>query len=113
VAPAETPARAATPGAATLSGAQRKQLRGLAHGLDPLVQLGRDGLDAGVLDEIDRALERHELVKVRFGSERDERAEAIATVADRLGCAVAGAVGRIAILYRQHPDPKRRRVRLD
>lgn len=95
-----------------LTGTQRKHLRGLAHGLDPVVHVGQKGLTAPVVDEIDRALEAHELIKVKLAGDRDERRAAAEAVAERTRSALAGTIGTMAILYRPHPEPEERRVRL-
>ncbi|MDY2900293.1 MAG: YhbY family RNA-binding protein, partial [Candidatus Aphodousia sp.] len=52
----------------------RLQLRAEAHGLDPVVLLGANGLTEAVIKEVDRALLAHELIKIRVpGDEREER----------------------------------------
>lgn len=87
-----------------LSSAERRRLRGAAHDLKPVVQLGKNGADDSALQEIDRALEHHELIKVRFVSGQEERREVARAVAARLGCAVVGTIGHVAILYRPTSD---------
>jgi RNA-binding protein len=93
-----------------LTGAQRKTLRRLAHPLRPVVQLGAGGLSDSVLSAIDRALEDHELIKLKLAGERDERGSLAVEVAARTRSALAGLVGRVAILYRPARDPERRRI---
>jgi RNA-binding protein len=93
-----------------LKGSQRKYLRGLAHNFKPLVQIGKDGLSEGVLGAIDTALEAHELIKVKIAAERAERERFVPVVEERLACECVGTVGRIAILYRQQPDPEQRKI---
>jgi len=95
---------------AKLSGAQRKHLRGVAHGYKPLVHIGKEGLTDNVLRTIDEAITAHELIKVKLTAERDEREQLIPIIEDRLGCECVGAIGRIAILYRENPDPEKRRI---
>jgi len=94
---------------ADLTGRQRKHLRGLAHGLDPVVHVGGKGLTAAVLEEIDKALGIHELIKIRF-LDPDEKKEQAAEIADRLDACLAGIVGHVGIFYRSHPDSDQRRV---
>jgi len=48
----------------SLSTATKKQYRTIGHGLNPVVTIAGNGLSAGVMAEIDRALEDHELIKV-------------------------------------------------
>lgn len=93
-----------------LTGAQRKYLRGLAHGYKPLVQIGKEGLTDNVVGAIDTAITAHELIKIKLAAERDEREELIPIIEKRLGCECVGAIGRIAILYRQNPDPEKREI---
>ena len=96
-----------------LSGAQRRRLRALAHDGRPVAQLGRHGLSEAFLAELDRALDEHELIKVRLrGAEREERAMLVDELEQRLGCAPVGLVGTVAILYRPAADPERRRIDL-
>lgn len=96
-----------------LSGTQKKHLRGLAHGLSPVVHIGRAGVTEAVVSQVDRALADHELIKVRLQADRDERATMVERVVAATGAAVAGLIGGVAILYRPHPDPEQRRVKLD
>lgn len=92
----------------TLSGKQQRHLRALAHGLDPVVIVGKEGATEGVLTAADQALVDHELVKVRLPDlDREERAQIAQQIAEGTQSALAGTIGRIAILYRRHPsEPK-------
>ena len=98
-----------------LSSSQRKRLRGLAHDLHPLVHLGKAGLTDAALAQIDKELALHELIKVRFldagsGAGKAEKDALIDEIQNRIGCGAAGRVGHIAILFRPHADPDKRRV---
>lgn len=95
-----------------LTGSERKHLRGRAHALEPVVQMGKHGLTAALLETVDGALEAHELIKVRLAVDRGERAETVARIERELDCRAAGTVGHVAILYRPHPDPEKRRTLL-
>jgi RNA-binding protein len=93
-----------------LKGSQRKYLRGVAHGYKPMVQIGKEGLSDNVVGAIDTALKAHELIKVKIGAERDEREKLVPVIEERLSCECVGTVGRMAILYREHPDPEKRKI---
>ena len=87
---------------------QRKHLRGLGHALKPIVFIGKTGASDAVAAETARALNDHELVKVRvIGMERDARDEALAALATRTGSALVGRIGHVAILYRANPEKPR------
>ncbi len=91
---------------------ERQVLKGRAHGLDPVVLLGAQGLSEAVVKEIDRALTAHELIKVRVpGDEREQREALFVAVADRLGAARVQAIGKLLVFYR--PKPERTRGRTD
>ncbi len=96
-----------------LKGSQRTRLRGLAHSYRPAVQIGKGGLTDNVLAAIDDALTNSELIKVQIFMEREERQEIARTIEERLECDCAGAIGRMAIFYRQQPDPEKRHISLD
>ena len=93
-----------------LKGSQRKYLRGLAHSYKPLVQIGKEGLSESVIRAIDTALEDHELIKLKIAAQRDEREQFVPLIEARLNCDCVGTVGRMAILYREHPDPEKRKI---
>ncbi len=81
---------------------QKKHLRRLAHPLSPIVMLGNAGLTDGVVNELDRALTDHELVKVsvRIG-ERVARNAALDCLAVRTSSAMVQRVGNVGVFYRQ------------
>jgi RNA-binding protein len=85
-----------------LAGYQRKHLRGLAHSLKPLVQVGEAGLSDAVIAATNRALEDHELVKVRLHEPADKRGMAN-ELAQQCNSELCGLVGHTVILYRRHP----------
>lgn len=91
-----------------LSTRDRKQLRARAHALKPVVIVGSAGVSAAVLSETDRALDHHELVKLRFlNGERRERADACERICEALSAAHIASVGRNAVIYRRRPDEER------
>ncbi len=96
-----------------LNGKQRKYLRGLAHGLSPVVLIGAKGVGEEQIRAVDEALLAHELIKVRFLDHKEEKRELIAAIAEATGAVIAGIIGHIAILYRPHPDPAKRRIAPD
>jgi RNA-binding protein len=87
-----------------LSEKQKKHLRRLAHPLSPLVLVGQAGLTDGVVNELDRALTDHELVKVaaRVG-ERASRDAALTLLAARTRAELVHRVGHVGVFYRRSP----------
>lgn len=91
-----------------LTGKQRRHLRALGHHLEPVVQLGKLGLTEAATAAIEAAIEHHELVKVRIGTEcPDDRHEIAGKLAVALKAEEAQVLGRTLLLYRRHPkEPK-------
>ena len=78
-----------------LTPAERSALRAEAHGLNPVVMIGGEGLTEAVMKEIASSLDAHGLIKVRvFGDEREERVAMYEQICAELGAApVGGADG--------------------
>jgi putative YhbY family RNA-binding protein len=92
--------------ALTLTPAERKDLRGQAHHLDPVVLVGGDGLTPAVLKEADAALRAHGLIKVRmFSDERETRAQALVQLAESLNAAAVQHIGKLLVLWRPVAAP--------
>jgi len=91
----------------TLSPAQKRYLRSLAHDLKPVILVGAKGVTAALQAELERALEQHELVKIKLSApDRDEREVWIASLVDAAGVALVQRVGHIATVYRgRRKDP--------
>ena len=93
------------PPAPMLTERQRRHLRGLAHALKPVVRLGNAGLSAAVAAETARALETHELIKVKAAAaDRAARDELFAALAQRTGSALVQRIGNVAVLYRPRAE---------
>ncbi len=97
-----------------LRGFEKKYLRGLAHGLKPLVLIGREGLTAGAIRAADEGLAQHELIKIKFNDfkESEQKNALITEMADKTKSAFVGMIGHTATLYRKHADPEKREIKL-
>ena len=90
----------------SLSIAEKKRFRRIGHELSPVILTGGSGVTEGVLAETDRALEDHELIKVRVnGEDREERAAAIQMIAARTKSQMVQSIGKVVLLYRPARKP--------
>jgi RNA-binding protein len=88
-----------------LSGKQRRHLRALAHDLRPIVQVGKGGIDDGLVAAVNQALLDHELIKVKVGESASlDRHAAADDLAAKTDSAIAQVLGNTVILYRAHPE---------
>ena len=97
-----------------LKGAQRKYLRGLAHHLNPAAYVGQKGLVQGLMDEIELALDASELIKIKFIEYKDKESKTALTqeISHKTRAELVGMIGHVAVFYRQHRDPDKRKVTL-
>ncbi|WP_411834428.1 ribosome assembly RNA-binding protein YhbY [Pseudoxanthomonas mexicana] len=90
-----------------LTSAQTRFLRGQAHDLKALLQIGGKGVTPAFIAELDAVLEQHELVKVKVaGEDREARDAMIAELAGQTGAALVQRIGHTAILYRPGKDKR-------
>lgn len=83
-------------------------LRSLGHELDPVVQIGKEGVSEGVIQAVSQALLDHELVKVRVGTEApEERRDALSLLATATSAELVQVLGRTGLLYKKHPEKPR------
>ena len=94
-----------------LSEAQKKFLRGLGHGLKPLIMIGDSGLSESVLAEFETTLAHHELIKVSVrAGDRKARDEIIEKLCATAAALLVQRVGNMALLYRENPEKKKKIV---
>ena len=92
---------------------QIQYLKGLAHHLEPVVILGKQGLTFDLCDEVSRALDDHELIKLKFNEHKEEKEEIAKDIASKTESHLVTIIGNIAIYYREHKDPRKRKIKLD
>ena len=86
----------------TLSNKQIRHLRSLAHHLKPVVRVGQHGIRDSVLEEVDIALDAHELIKVKLAAEKAERTAMIDLITAANGSVLVQHIGQIAVLFRRN-----------
>ena len=97
-----------------LTSKQRAQLRGLANGIDTILQIGKEGIGENLIKQADDALEARELIKGRVlenNLDYDARTAAEA-LAKATRSEVVQVIGTKFVLYRQHYDKSRRKIQL-
>ena len=92
-----------------MTSAQARFLRGAAHDLKAILQVGGKGITDALVAEVQYALELHELIKVKVAAEdREVRDAMIADLAGRAGAALVQRIGHTAVLYR--PSKEKRQI---
>ncbi|HAG76042.1 MAG TPA: ribosome assembly RNA-binding protein YhbY, partial [Thauera sp.] len=88
-----------------LTPAQRRDLRARAHHLNPVVTIAGNGLTPAVLAEIERALQAHELIKVKVqGTEREQRDALMQALCASLEAQAVQHIGSILVVWRERRE---------
>ncbi len=97
-----------------LKGYQKKYLKGLAHGMKPLVFVGQKGISASVIKAVNESLDTHELIKVKFidFKDKDQKKKITTAIEKETASARVGMIGHMAIFYRRQKDPEKRKIQV-
>jgi RNA-binding protein len=90
-----------------LDSAKRKELRRIAHHLHPVILIGDGGVSDAVIAETNRALDDHELIKVKVNAlDRDDRRRMIDALIEACQAEAIQRIGKVAVIYRKNPEAK-------
>jgi len=97
-----------------LTARQKQFLKALAHPLNPLVQIGKEGLSAGIIDTVKAELQNHELIKVKIGNNSGlEKHATSQLVSEASESVLVQLIGKVFVLYKSNPEkPKDKRIKL-
>ena len=88
-----------------LTNEQQKYLRKLAHSLAPVIWIGQNGLTDNVIEELESALNHHELIKVRIrAGERNLRNQITIDIAHKTNAIVVQKIGNTITLFRRNKN---------
>lgn len=91
----------------TLTGKQKNYLRGIAHNKNPIVTIGAKGLTDAVMNEIELALDQHELLKIKLPTNsKPEKVALLAQITDQSNSEPVQLIGRVAVIYRASEEQK-------
>jgi len=90
-----------------LSNEQKKAYRSIGHTLNPIVTVAAKGLTDAVMDELNRALDDHELIKIKVSvGDRVVKKTVIAELVKQTGAELVQQIGNTALLLRRNPKAK-------
>jgi len=89
----------------TLTVAHRRELKAQAHALNPVVMIGKGGLSVSVIEELDRGLLSHGLIKIKAQiDDRVARNALFEEICEQLNAAPVQHIGKIFVIYRPKPE---------
>lgn len=81
---------------------QRAYLRSLANNIDPIFQIGKNGIEETFIKQVEDALEARELIKIKVLENSGlETREASNIICEKVGCEGVQAIGSKLVLYKQ------------
>lgn len=84
---------------------QKQALKAKAHHLKPVIITGAKGLTEAVIDEVNIALDAHELIKIKIpGYDREERGPIIAQLCEQTNATLIQKIGQVVVIYRKKPE---------
>lgn len=90
-----------------LTGKQKTYLKGLAHTMQPIIQIGKNGVNEMLVKTIEDALEARELIKVSVLQNCMEDPKTLAIdIADVLNAEVVQVIGKTVIFYKESRKKK-------
>lgn len=91
-----------------LTGKQRSYLKGLANNLDPIFQLGKNGLSENFINQVEEALETREIIKIKILQNCDLEAKEVAVeLAEKLDAEFVQSIGSKFVLYKESTENKK------
>jgi RNA-binding protein len=79
---------------------ERSTLAKLAHDIKPVVQIGSNGLTTAVVAKIEESLKAHELIKIKFMDNKDEKEDISLEICKQCSSQLVRLIGNTTIIYR-------------
>ena len=87
-----------------LSNNQTRHLRSLGHHLQPVVRIGQHGIHKNVLEELDIALDSHELIKIKIVADKASRQEMIGALITQSSAQLVQHIGQVVLIFRRNQE---------
>ncbi|MEC8644189.1 MAG: YhbY family RNA-binding protein [Pseudomonadota bacterium] len=85
-----------------------KKLISIGHNLSPVLRITKQELSTNVMRELNRALDDHELVKVKIVGEKEVRNNLFLKMKDLPETEVIQKIGGVMLLYRPSKETNRK-----
>lgn len=89
----------------TLTNTQKKFLKGIAHGLNPVIMIGANGVTESLMTELESSLSHHELLKIKMAvNDRDDRKKILEYILQETGAELVQTIGKTIVIFRQNDE---------
>ncbi|WIV10617.1 ribosome assembly RNA-binding protein YhbY [Proteiniborus sp. MB09-C3] len=91
-----------------ISGKQRSYLKALANKIEPIFQVGKNGLTESLIKQLDEALEAREIIKINvLNNSLLEAKEVALEVSEKLAAEYVQSIGNKFVIYRESKENKK------
>jgi RNA-binding protein len=87
---------------------EKKLIKKLSHDLKPLIRIGKNGVTPATIANIDKALNNHELIKIKYLEHKDQKNTLTRQITEETGSELINRIGNTIVLYREGPHPQKR-----
>jgi RNA-binding protein len=95
-----------------LTAREKRLIKKLSHDLKPLIRIGKNGVTPATIANIDKALNDHELIKIKYLEHKDQKKTLTRRITEETRSELINQIGNTATLYRESPDPQKREINL-
>ena len=97
----------------TLTPKQKNNLKAKAHHLTPQIQIGKNGVTPQQIIQIKKALNDHELIKIKFNAHKNQKTTLAQEITEKTESTQIDLIGNTLIIYKPHPEPAKRNINPD
>jgi len=97
----------------TLNSKQKNNLKAQAHHLTPQIQIGKNGVTPEQITQIKKALDDHELIKIKFNAHKNQKETLSTEITEKTESDQIDLIGNTVIIYKRHPEPEKRKINPD
>ena len=94
----------------SLALSERSYLKGIVHILNPIVNIGKQGVTKGLIYCTNEALKSHELIKIKFTEFKDQKKMLAEEIANQTGSEIITIIGNNLILFKQNDNESDRKI---
>ena len=86
-----------------LTNSQIRKFKAAAQLMEPMLKIGKAGLSDGLIQSVNTALARHELVKIKFAEFKEQKRELAPQLAEKTASHLVMRVCNVMVLHRPRP----------
>ena len=95
-----------------INSSQRSYLKSQAHHLNPVVLIGKNGLNDGAIDLINKALDKRELIKIKFRDFKDNKRSLSEEITMKTDSILVSIIGHTLIIFKENLNSEKRHLKL-